>query len=64
MGFQLPSALAGDNDEVELNEEGARRVIRLIGGTALGAMILGAGGMLYNKISSRFTDNNQLGDLY
>lgn len=64
MGFKLPSALAGDDGEVEMDEEGAREVLRLIGGTALGAGILAVGGMIFNRVSNLAGTNSDLGDLY
>lgn len=64
MGFQIPAALAGDNNEVELNEEGARTVIRLIGGTALGAGILAAGAYAYRRAASVAGAEQNVGDLY
>ncbi len=64
MGFKIPSALAGDDNEVELNEEGARRVVQLIGGTAVGAGILAIGGYIFKRASSVAGANSDLGDLY
>jgi hypothetical protein len=64
MGFRLPTALAGDDNEVELNEDGARTVIELVTGTALGAVILGAGFYLYQRLTSLAGSGDPMGDLY
>lgn len=64
MGFTVPQALAGEDNEVELNEEGARRVIRLVGGTALGAAILAVGAFLYRKGAGMVDAEQNVGDLY
>lgn len=41
--FTLPQALAGSNNEVPLNQKGAWRVVRLVGGVAGAVGILAAG---------------------
>lgn len=64
MGFTVPQALAGSDNEVELNEEGARRVIRLVGGTALGAGILAAGAYVYQWFAGIAGAEKQVGELY
>lgn len=64
MGFTVPQALAGEDNEVELNEEGARRVLRLVGGTALGAAILAAGAFFYRKGAGMVDAEQNVGDLY
>lgn len=64
MGFKLPSALAGDDNEVEMNEEGARRVVQLIGGTAVGAMILALGAYLANRALNVAGSQKNVNDFY
>lgn len=64
MGFRIPSALAGDENEVEVNEEGARAVLEMIAGTALGAMILAGGAMVYRRFASVIGTNQNVSDLY
>jgi hypothetical protein len=49
MGLKLPPALAGDDNEVEADSEGIMQVLRMTGGVALGAAIVGAGIMLKDK---------------
>lgn len=64
MGFKLPSALAGDDNEVELDEDGARTVIQLILGTGVGAGILALGGYMYRRAASVAGANKRISDLY
>lgn len=64
MGPEIPSALAGSKGEIELNEDGARRVVQLITGTAIGAGILAAGAMLYRKVAGIVGANKNVGELY
>jgi len=47
MGFELPPALAGDDNEVELDQDGLIKVLRLTGGVAIAGGIVAAG--LYVK---------------
>lgn len=63
MGFRLPSALAGDDNEVTMDEEGARTVAELIAGVAGGLGIVTAGVMIYRKFANMAGQDN-LGDLY
>ena len=64
MGFKIPSALAGDDNEIEMDEDGARTVLELIAGTAIGAAILAGGAMLYRKGADVVGANKNVGDLY
>lgn len=64
MGFKIPAALAGDDNEVEMDEDGARRVIQLIGGTFLGGIIIAAGGYLANRALSAAGSNKNAADFY
>ncbi len=64
MGFRIPSALAGDDNEIEMNEDGARRVVQLIGGTAVGAIILAIGGYAANRVLNAAGTQKQVSDLY
>lgn len=47
-----------------MDEEGARKVLRLIGGTALGGIILAVGGMIYQRVSSLAGTESNISDLY
>lgn len=47
-----------------MDEEGARTIIRLVGGTALGAAILAAGAMIYRKGAEVLGTEQNVGDLY
>lgn len=64
MGFRIPSALAGDDNEVEMDEDGARKVLELVAGTALGAGILAIGGYLYQRAANVAGSNNEVSDFY
>lgn len=64
MGFRVPSALAGEDNEVEMSGDGLRRVAELVAGTALGAGILAVGAFLYRKAASSVGGEQNLGDLY
>lgn len=52
MGLELPPALAGDDNEVEANSEGVMKVLRVTGGVAVGAVAVGAGLWLKDKLTS------------
>jgi hypothetical protein len=64
MGFRVPSALAGDDNEVEMDEEGARTVLEMTAGTALGAGILAGGAMLYRRLADVAGTNKNVTELY
>jgi len=64
MGFRIPSALAGDDNEVEMDEDGARKVLEMVAGTALGAGILAGGALIYRRIASVAGTNQNVTDLY
>jgi len=61
---ELPAALAGDDNEINADEDGARRVAMLIGGTALGAGIIAAGGMVYQRAADVLGTEQNVSDLY
>lgn len=64
MGFRIPQALAGSDNEVGMDEDGARTVFELIGGTALGAGILAAGAVIYRRIADVAGTEQNVSDLY
>jgi hypothetical protein len=64
MGFRIPSALAGEDNEVELDTDGAQRVLELVAGTALGAGILAGGAMLYRRAAGAVGGEQNVTDLY
>jgi len=64
MGFRIPQALAGDDNEIEMDEDGARRVVELIAGTAVGAGILAIGGYLFSRGQEIAGTNQNISDLY
>jgi len=47
-----------------MNEDGARRVVQLIGGTAVGAIILAIGGYAANRVLNAAGTQKQVSDLY
>lgn len=51
MGFELPPALAGDDNEVELDQDGVMKILRLTGGVAIAGMAVGAGLWLKDRIA-------------
>lgn len=53
MQFRIPEALAGSDNEVEMDGRGARKVIELVAGTAVGAGIIAAGAYLYKRAAER-----------
>lgn len=64
VGFQLPEALAGKNSEVTFDEEGARRVVELVGGVAGGLGILAVGAYIYRYVAGIAGAKQNVGDLY
>mgnify|MGYP006876402930 CR=1 FL=1 len=64
MGFRIPSALAGEDNEVELDEDGARTILELVAGTAIGAGILALGGYLFNRAQNVAGTDSGISDLY
>jgi len=64
MGFRLPQALAGSDNEVELNEDGARRVLELIAGTTMAAAIVAAAGYAWSRLADVAGAESNVGDLY
>lgn len=52
MGLKLPPAIAGDDNEVSADSDGIMNIVRLIGGVALAAMIVGAGLWLKSRVAS------------
>lgn len=63
MGFRLPSALAGNDNEVSLDGDGARTVAEHVGGVVAGLSILTAGVLIYRR-ATEAAGQNSLGDLY
>lgn len=51
MGVTLPPALAGSDNEVKANSDGARKTGRLIGGVTLMLGIGAAGSWLFKQIT-------------
>jgi hypothetical protein len=64
MGPRIPSALAGEDNEVTADQEGLRKVLELVSGAALGAGILAGGAMLYRQVASAAGANESVTDLY
>lgn len=64
MAFRIPQALAGTDNEVSVDEDGARTVAELVAGTALAAAILAGGGMVYQKFANVVGTESQVSDLY
>lgn len=64
MGFRVPTALAGEDNEVEMDGDGARKVLELIAGTGLAAGIVTAGVFLFNRASNVAGSDQQVQDLY
>ncbi len=64
VGFRVPQALAGDDNEVEADEEGMRKVLEMIAGTALGAGILASAAYVYQYLAGIAGAKKQIGDLY
>lgn len=65
VGFTLPSALAGSDNEVELNSDGAMTVAKLVGGVAAAVGIFAAGVHLARSGAQAIgADNPVPGDLY
>ena len=64
MGARIPQALAGSDNEVEMDEDGARTVVELIAGTTLAAGIVAAGGLLFGRVQEIIGQNQNISDLY
>lgn len=64
MGFRVPQALAGSDNEIEANEDGMRKVLELVAGTALGAGILAGGAIIYQRFASVAGTNQNVTDMY
>jgi len=64
MGFRVPQALAGSDNEIEMDEDGARTVLEMVAGTALGAGILAGGAIVYRKFANVAGTNKNVSDLY
>lgn len=58
---ELPSALAGDDNEISADAEGAQRVVMLIAGTAVGAVIIATGQYLFSRMKEVATGMNSNG---
>lgn len=52
MGFTLPPAIAGEDNEVSADQEGVMKILRITGGIGIAAMAVGAGLWLKNKVAS------------
>jgi len=62
MGFRIPDAI--DDDDIQMNQDGARRVAELVAGTALGAGILAAGAVIYRRTAGAVGAKKNVSDLY
>lgn len=62
--FQLPAALAGDDNEVEASTDGASKIVGLTGGVALGVGIVTVGVLAARRGIDAVTGTDPVGDLY
>jgi hypothetical protein len=64
VGFRVPEALAGDDNEVSLDQSGAQKVFEMITGTTLAVGIVAAAGYLYQRIAKAAGAEDNVEDLY